>query len=60
VICTIEHKASCRKEAQRVGQEKGRIGKNMMVHPSEEEPKQSGTGFSPLASLSSWLALPSD
>lgn len=42
VICTIEHKASCRKEAQRVGQEKGRIGKNMMVHPSEEEPKQSG------------------
>lgn len=43
MICTIEHKASCRKEAQRVGQEKGRIGKNMMVHPSEEEPKQSGT-----------------
>jgi hypothetical protein len=36
VICTTEHKASCPEEAKRVKQEKGRIGKNLMVNQAQE------------------------
>lgn len=42
VINTMEHKVTNRREAARICMEKGQIGKNQMVYPSETDAHRSG------------------